>query len=422
MSAIDPQNNSIDDTALESDNLFQHSPGDAKSTSLDDLLANPFENPAESSLDGTSDLGITKVSSTTTTTRLLDSLTDERKQQAQQLAKQIDENNAQALITYGAAAQKKLGEFSHSILSHVRVKDTGAIGESLTELMFKLNETDPKELKQAEKNIFARWFGKARQSVYEITAKYQQIGNQVDKIAMRLSHERNGLINDNITLEKIYQQNKNFYEALNVYIAAGELKIDDLQKRIIPQAIEKAKASRDQMDVQKVHDLNAFVERLDKRNYDLKLTRQMTIQQAPQIRLIQNTNQALAEKIQSSVTTAVPLWKNQIAIALTLVRQRDALEAQKAVTKTTNDLLIKNSEMLKQSSIETAKENERGIIDIETLQKTQSNLVQSLEETIRIQQEGRHKRRLAERELSQMEEHLKNQLLELTSKERSWAD
>lgn len=391
-------------------------------TDLDDLLANPFENPEQTSFDSLSDLGVQAVTPSGDAPRLIDSLTDERKQQAKQLAKQIDETNTQALITYGAAAQKKLGEFSHSILSHVRVKDTGAIGETLTELMFKLNETNPIELQQAEKNVFSRWFGKAKQSVYEITAKYQQVGNQVDKIAMRLGHERNGLISDNVTLEKIYQQNKNFYEALNVYIAAGELKIDDLQKRVIPEAVEKAKATRDQMDVQKVHDLNEFVERLDKRNYDLKLTRQMTIQQAPQIRLIQNTNQALAEKIQSSITTAVPLWKNQIAIALTLVRQRDALEAQKAVTKTTNDLLTKNSEMLKQSSIETARENERGIIDIETLQRTQANLVESLEETIRIQQEGRQKRRSAERELSSMEERLKTQLLELTTRESHWQD
>ncbi|WP_084030250.1 toxic anion resistance protein [Atopobacter phocae] len=386
---------------------------------LNNLLANPFQDPNVLNEPLNNQLfEDTVTDQQQPAPRLVDSLSPERQQQAQKLAKQIDETNAQAVITYGAAAQKQLGQFSHSILSHVRVKDTGAIGDTLTELMFKLNETNPKELAAAETNIIKKWFGKAKQSAYEVTAKYQQVGNQVDKIALRLGQEKNALLNDNSTLEQIYQKNKSFYEALNVYIAAGELKIQELREITIPQAIQQAQSTQDQMDVQTVNDLNEFVERLDKRNYDLKLTRQMTIQQAPQIRLIQNTNQALAEKIQSSITTAIPLWKNQIAIALTLVRQRDAVAAQRQVSQTTNDLMKRNSEMLKQSAIETAKENERGIIDIETLQTTQSNLVQTLEETIRIQQEGRQKRRNAEHELIRMESQLKDQLLQLTTRNR----
>jgi uncharacterized protein YaaN involved in tellurite resistance len=176
-----------------------------------------------------------------------------------------------------------------------------------------------------------------------------------------------------------------------------------------------AEASGDQMDAQIVNDLNQFVDRLEKRTYDLKLARQITIQQAPQIRLIQNTNQALAEKIQASINTAIPLWKNQVAIALTLLRQKDAVTAQRQVSQTTNDLLAKNSEMLKISAIETAEENERGIVDIETLQKTQNDLIETIQETLRIQKEGKEKRRNAEIELSVMEEDLKNKLLEMSN-------
>src|SRR5699024_5597823 len=182
-----------------------------------------------------------------------------------------------------------------------------------------------------------------------------------------------------------------YFEALNIYIAAGELKQEELLTKLIPAAVEKAEKSTDQMDVQKVNDLNQFLDRLEKRTHDLKLARQMTIQQAPQIRLIQNTNQALSEKIQSSINTAIPLWKNQIAIALTLLRQKDAVSAQRQVSETTNDLLKKNSEMLKTSAIETAKENERGIVDIETLQTTQNDLIETIQETLRIQQEGKEK-------------------------------
>ena len=215
-------------------------------------------------------------------------------------------------------------------------------------------------------------------------------------------------------LEQMYQKNKDYFDALNIYIAAGELKIDELQNQIIPQAVAKAQDSGDQMDVQIVNDYTQFLDRLEKRTHDLRLTRQVTIQQAPQIRLIQNTNQVLAEKIQSSIHTAIPLWKNQVVIALTLLRQKDAVTAQRQVSETTNDLLKKNAELLKVSAIETAKENERGIIDIETLQKTQDDLIETIQETLRIQKEGKEKRQAAEIELGVMEENLKQKLLEIT--------
>ena len=389
-----------------------------KQTTVEDLIQNPFgEQVSVTPLSEVShDFPATQTEASPK--KLIDTLDEKHQEQARALAKQIDEKNLQAIISYGAAAQKQLGEFSHQMLSHVQAKDTGEIGDILNDLMERLNETDPNDLVAENQGFFQKFFGKIKKSIYEMQAKYQEVGSQVDKIAIRLDHEKNGLLNDNLSLEQLYQRNKDFFDALNIYIAAGELKLAELQETLIPEALEKARVTGDQMDVQVVNDLEQFLDRLEKRNHDLKLTRQMTIQQAPQIRLIQNTNQALAEKIQSSITTTIPLWKNQIAIAMTLLRQKDALTAQRQVSETTNQLIQKNSEMLKISTIETARENERGIIDLETLQKTQKDLIETLEETLKIQQEGRARRRKAEVELTNMEEDLRQKLLVLSHKEK----
>lgn len=381
--------------------------------SLDDLLANPFSVDTNE-LTSSQQNEIKQFQEKQTAPRLIDRLDANYQEQAKQLASQIDVNDAQAVIIYGANAQSKLSEFSQSMLSHVQANDIGPIGDSLNELMYRLQEANPDELRAGEGNFFQRMFGKVKQSIYEITAKYQKIGAQIDKVAVKLEHEKDGLIKDNQMLEQMYQKNKDYFDALNIYIAAGELKIDELQNQIIPQAVAKAQDSGDQMDVQIVNDYTQFLDRLEKRTHDLRLTRQVTIQQAPQIRLIQNTNQVLAEKIQSSIHTAIPLWKNQVVIALTLLRQKDAVTVQRQVSETTNDLLKKNAELLKVSAIETAKENERGIIDIETLQKTQDDLIETIQETLRIQKEGKEKRQAAEIELGVMEENLKQKLLEIT--------
>lgn len=389
-----------------------------KPSTVEDLIQNPFgEQVSVTPLSEVShDFPATQTEASPK--KLIDTLDEQHQEQARALAKQIDEKNLQAIISYGAAAQKQLGEFSHQMLSHVQAKDTGEIGDILNDLMERLNETDPNDLVAENPGFFQKFFGKIKKSIYEMQAKYQEVGSQVDKIAIRLDHEKNGLLNDNLSLEQLYQRNKDFFDALNIYIAAGELKLAELQETLIPEALEKARVTGDQMDVQVVNDLEQFLDRLEKRNHDLKLTRQMTIQQAPQIRLIQNTNQALAEKIQSSITTTIPLWKNQIAIAMTLLRQKDAVTAQRQVSETTNQLIQKNSEMLKISTIETARENERGIIDLETLQKTQKDLIETLEETLKIQQEGRARRRKAEVELTNMEEDLRQKLLVLSHKEK----
>ncbi|EMF0037055.1 toxic anion resistance protein [Enterococcus hirae] len=380
---------------------------------LDDLLNNPFSTPTDK-LTQTQQSEINVLQEQQTAARLIDKLPAERQEQAKELAAKIDVSDAQSVISYGSAAQTKLSEFSQSMLNHVQAQDIGPVGDSLTELMYRLQEANPDELRAGEGNIFQRMFGKVKQSIYEVTAKYQKIGAQIDKISVKLEKEKDGLLKDNLMLEQLYQKNKDYFDALNIYIAAGELKMEELQTTIIPKAMKKAEETGDQMDVQIANDYTQFLDRLDKRTHDLRLARQITIQQAPQIRLIQNTNQALAEKIQASIATAIPLWKNQVVIALTLLRQKDAVTAQRQVSETTNDLLKKNSEMLKISAIETAKENERGIVDIETLQTTQNDLIETIQETLRIQKEGKEKRRHAEVELGHMEDDLKQKLLDLT--------
>lgn len=397
---------------------MDHKPTETKDVTpvndtLEDLLNNPFSTPTDT-LTTSQQAEIDQLQEQQTAARLIDKLPAERQEQAKQLAAKIDANDAQSVISYGSAAQAKLSEFSQSMLNHVQAQDIGPVGDSLTELMYRLQEANPDELRAGEGNIFQRVFGKVKQSIYEVTAKYQKIGAQIDKISVKLDKEKDGLLKDNLMLEQLYQKNKDYFDALNIYIAAGELKMEELQTTIIPEAMKRAEETGDQMDVQIANDYTQFLDRLDKRTHDLRLARQITIQQAPQIRLIQNINQALAEKIQASIATAIPLWKNQVVIALTLLRQKDAVTAQRQVSETTNDLLKKNSEMLKISAIETAKENERGIVDIETLQTTQNDLIETIQETLRIQKEGKEKRRHAEVELGHMEEDLKQKLLDLT--------
>ncbi|MBS4176431.1 toxic anion resistance protein [Lederbergia citrea] len=378
------------------------------SSGLDDLLANPFGEQELAPLEQPS------VQMTEKPARLVDTLPEENRKRALELAKQIDPANHQAVIAYGTQAQSQLLNFSSSMLDHVQNKDIGPIGDILSELMSKLRDVNPDELAPEKKNFFSKMFGRISGSIQEVMSKYQKTGAQIDRISVKLNQSKQTLINDLKMLEQLYEKNKEYFHALNIYIAAGELKIEELRTKTIPELKQKAEASGDQMSYQEVNDMVQFADRLEKRLYDLKLSRQITIQSAPQIRMIQNTNQALAEKIQTSIMTAIPLWKNQIAIALTLIRQRQAVEAQKQVSKTTNDLLLKNAEMLKTNTIETARENERGLVDIETLKKTQSNLITTLEETIKIQQEGRAKRAQAEQELISMENELKHKLLKLT--------
>ncbi|MCM3443470.1 toxic anion resistance protein [Metabacillus halosaccharovorans] len=368
---------------------------------LDDLLSNPF---------GEEELVVNKEPAAEKPAKLLDVLPEENRQKAIQLAEQIDPKNQQAIALYGTQAQSKLLSFSHSMLDHVQKKDTGEIGQIIGDLMKKLEQVSPDALKPEKRGLISKMFGKISNSVQEVLTKYQKTGVQIDRISVKLDHSKTGLLQDIQVLEQLYEQNKEYFHALNVYIAAGELKLEELQNKTIPELKKKAELTQDQMAFQEVNDLMQFADRLEKRTHDLVLSRQVTMQSAPQIRLIQSANQALVEKIQSSITTAIPLWKNQVAIALTLLRQKDAVEAQKLVSKTTNDLLLKNAEMLKVNTLETAKENERGLVDVDTLKKVQDHLISTLEETLRIQAEGRAKRLQAEQDLALMETDLKKKL------------
>jgi len=383
-----------------------------EATSIDDLLDNPFEIkepllPKEMQTESVQ---------SNTPQRLIDRLTEEDRAKAVILAEQIPVGNYEAILTYGANAQSELSRFSHQMLDHVQSNDIGPVGDVLKELMDRLGDIDPDDLSDKKQSALGRLFGKVSKSIQETMTKYQKLSTQIDRIGIQLEHSKRGLVEDVKMLDNLYEQNKTYFQALNVYIAAAEIKRDELTDQIIPKMRKEAELSNDQMAIQEVSDMVQFLDRLEKRLYDLQLSRQITIQSAPQIRMIQQTNQTLAEKIQASIMTSIPLWKNQIAIALTLNRQKKAVESQKLVTKTTNDLLLKNSEMLKINSIETAKENERGIIEIDTLKKTQENLIQTIEETLLIQADGRAKRKSAEIEIGRMEEELKQRLLAVHEK------
>jgi uncharacterized protein YaaN involved in tellurite resistance len=350
---------------------------------------------------------------------LMEGLPEDEQIKAKEIANNIQVGNYEAILTFGSNAQNELASFSHRMLDHIQSKDVGPIGDILNDLMKRLNEINPEELSMKKKNKLQRIFSRATKSLQELMTKYQSLSTQIDRIGIQLEYSKKGLIEDVNSLEELYAQNKVYFQSLNIYIAAAELKREEIINEIIPALRQKAEDSSDQMMYQEVNDMVQFLDRLEKRLYDLQLSRQITIQSAPQIRMIQQTNSTLAEKIQSSVMTSIPLWKNQIAIALTLNRQLKAVEAQKQVTKTTNNLMLRNSEMLRMNSIEVAKENELGIIEIDTLKKTQENLLLTIQETLQIQADGRVKRKEAELQISKMEDDLKQRLLGISEGQKN---
>lgn len=393
---------------------------DNKKDLKDELLSDPFATTQSSdvpSLQPESSEPVQDGSKSVLTT-FKERFSEDDMKRIQDIKSKIQPLDNDALITYGSNAQEALSKFSHQMLNEVQSKDVGPIGDTLESLMKKLKEIDPDELTNDKKNIVSRLFGRMKKSVNELISKHQSVASQVDRISIQLEHAKEILVKDVHLLDNLYDQNKDYFDAINIYIAAAELKKEEIETEVLPALREKADQSGNQMEVQDVNDMMQYINRLEKRLHDLKLSRQITLQSAPQIRMIQNINQTLAEKIQSSILTSIPLWKNQMAIALTLLRQESASKAQQAVTNTTNELLTKNSEMLKQNSLRTARENERGIVDIETLKVTQDNLVTTIEETLQIQAEGSQKRKEAETELVQMEEDLKTRLLQLKEDHR----
>ena len=327
------------------------------------------------------------------------------------ISQQIKPLDSEGLLSFGTHLQQNMSQFSHQMLDEVQSKDVGPIGDTLNQLMSKLREVNPDDLNQDNQSKLKRLFRRTKASINEVFSRMQSVSSQVDRITIQLDKHKGNLTKDIQLLDHLYEQNKVYFDDVSLYIAAAQRKKQEINASELPKLRQHAEQTGNQMDIQNVADMEQFVDRLDKKIYDLQLSRQIAIQTAPQIRMIQNVNQALAEKIQSSILTSIPLWKNQMAIALTLMRQKNAVTAQRAVTDTTNDLLTRNAAMLKQNAIETATENERGIVDIETLKATQNDIIETIEQTLQIQYNGRQKRQQAERELSQLENELKEHLL-----------
>ena len=344
-------------------------------------------------------------------------LSPELNEKVQKIAKEINVNDSTFVIGYGSKSQKDISMFSDKILEHVRTKDTGDAGSVLTELMLKVKEVDASNLASSsglsKVPIIGSLFNKAKKYI----AQYEKVNVHIEKIMQQLDKTQKDLIKDITMLDGLYQKNQDYFVDLNLYIEAGKIKLQEIREQVIPVLKKNANESNDPQAAQKLADMNQFIDRFEKKLHDLLISRTIAQQTAPQIRLIQNNNQVLVQKIQTSMVQTIPLWKQQLAIALTIARQQKAVEIQKEVSNTTNDLLLKNAEMLKVGSVEVAKENERGIVDIETLQKTQADLIATLEETLNIQAEGRRKRQEAEVELKNMEQELKRKLLEFNEKQ-----
>lgn len=341
-------------------------------------------------------------------------MSPEDRQKVLDIAAQINVSDSQNVIQYGNLAQSDISKFSDAMLDQIRAKDSGEVGDALTDLLVKVQELDIDAIDPDQKGFsLSRMFGGFKKEAQKFIARYDKLSVQIEKIIDQLDRAKLQLIRDITTLDTMYAKNLDYLKQLDVYIMAGSLKLKDLNDKVLPQLKEKATKSGDAVDAQRVKDMAELISRFEKKIHDLKLSRMIAIQTAPQIRLIQNNDQTLVEKIQSSIMNTIPLWKNQIVISITMLRQQSALKLQRDVTNTTNDLLARNSEMLKTSSIDIARENERGIVDIETLKKVNEDLIITLEETLKIQQDGRVRRAQAETELKSMEEDIRRKLLEM---------
>lgn len=338
-------------------------------------------------------------------------LTEEEKKLVNDFSEKIDITNSQLVLQYGAAAQNKISGFSESTLDKVKTKDLGEIGDAVSSLVAELKEMDDGE----ENKGFLGMFKKSKSKIEVMKAKYSKVGTNVDRITRTLEGHQVTLLKDIAMLDQMYDLNMKNYKELSLYILAGKKKLEKAKNEELPKLVEKAKQTGDQQDTQAANDYASMVNRFEKKIHDLELTRIVAIQMAPQIRLVQNNDTLMAEKIQSVIVNTIPLWKSQMVLALGLQHSKEAMEAQRSVTEMTNELLKKNADTLKMGTIETAKESERGIIDIETLQHTNQSLIDTLDEVVKIQDEGKQKRQEAEKELQRIEGELKQKLLDIRS-------
>ena len=370
---------------------------------LEDLLEKRVQQAEDSSPDLVPEKAVGRIAQT------VEELTPAERAEVDKIKEGLDLTDSAAIIDFGTTAQKNIADFSDSILSNVRTKDSGYVGELLGELLTNVKSFEPKSsgggfLKKLP--LVSSLVGKAE----TMMQGYEKVSVQVEKVKTSLQKARMLMMKDVTMLDTLFAKNLEYFKTLELYIRAGEEKMQEMREVTLPKLRAQAAASSDPMAAQVVSDFESSVERFEKKVHDLKISKTISIQTAPQIRLIQNNDKVLIDRVQSAIYNSIPLWKNQMVIALGLANQKKVLEMQHSVNEMTNDLLKKNAEMLKIGTIETAKENERSIVDIETVRKVNDDLVTTIEETLKIQQEGRAKRRAAEAELVALESRLKKAL------------
>ena len=342
-------------------------------------------------------------------------LSPEEERLVEEFSSKIDISNSQAVLTYGVGSQKKIAEFSENALERVKTKDLGEIGDMLAGVVGEIRSL---EIEEEDKGFFGL-FKKSGNKLANMKAKYDKVEVNVNNISKALEDHQVTLMKDVLMLDKMYELNMNYYKELSMYIMAGKKRLERANNIELPELIKKADESGLPEDTQKAKDFSQMINRFEKKIHDLELTKTVSLQMAPQIRLIQNNDSMMSDKIQSTIVNTIPLWKNQMVIAIGLKHSTDAAKAQKAVSDMTNELLKKNAESLKAATIETAKESERGIIDIETLKSTNKTLISTFDEVIKIQDEGRKKRKEAEAELRNIENEMRTKLLEISNRQVS---
>ena len=339
-----------------------------------------------------------------------DNLSEQEQAAVLAFVERIDINNSETVLKYGNAAQMKISQFSDKILEDVKTKDTGAISDMLTDLVAQLKGFDVDE---GKKGGFFGLFKKAGTSLTQLKAKYDKVEENIVEIISALVSHQKQLIADAAMLDDLYAQNEQYYHELTLYIFACELKLRQLREQELPPMLAKAQETDDPADAQAANDFAQLIDRFEKRVHDLKLTRMVSVQMGPQIRLMQTNDNVLAERIQSTIANTIPLWKSQMVIALGMQHAEEALKAQKAVTDMTNELLRQNAERLKTGTIQTAKEAERGVVDLETIKIANTSLIETLTEVQKIQREGAQKRAEASIELGRLEKELRDKILEI---------
>ena len=336
-------------------------------------------------------------------------LTPEELQIVNEFSQKIDLHNSQAILQYGVGTQKKMADFSEAALNNVRTKDLGEVGNMLSSLVIDLKSFDVTEQDKGFKGLFK----KSSNKITSMKAKYDKAEVNVNNVCTALENHQVTLMKDIALLDKMYAVNLTYFKELSMYILAGKKKLEEVRNGELAAAVAKANASNLPEDAQAAKDLQSMCDRFEKKIHDLELTRMISIQTAPQIRMVQNNDTLMAEKIQSTIVNTIPLWKSQMVLALGIEHSAQAAKAQREVTDMTNELLRKNADILKTATIDTAKESERGIVDLETLKHTNESLISTFDEVLKIQTEGREKRRNAEAEMQRMEDELKKKLLEI---------